>query len=200
MRHREDQDLNKATETEKSLSVALITAGAGIFAGACAFWFGAYPFLTHAGQVSSTIICCLILGALGLSFVFGGRGIVYGPGYADWRDNFNLQALTGALALVLFIALATIMIKTSERSANEKFDEKITELQTYMKTLERRIDGVSSDLSDLQRRSGSTEKTLADLDRLSSTQADKIREFDNSLKLLSQKVEKLGTSSGHANE
>jgi hypothetical protein len=193
-----NRNLNTPTEAEKSLAVALIAVAATVFAGLLALWPGMLSALNHAGVLLFSIIGVAILGFLAVSMFFGGRGYVHGPKNADWRDRFNLQAVFGAIAVVLILVLASIIFATIEPSPNEKFAAKQTALETRLSDIKTNVDTIARDVgsltngvADLKNKGDAAEKSIAVLDRASSDYSNKLGEIDRSLKLLLDRVQKL---------
>jgi methyl-accepting chemotaxis protein len=189
--------------------VGLLIALAGaIFAGVCALWV-LFPGLSGAGQRWANIVAGLILIALIVSIVFGGRGFMYGPKRPGWLDRFNLQAAFGVAAIILIIVLVGIMHFTSEPSQNEKVAAAQTALETRVKDLTEKIDNmqkdlavqlngistksgvVSNDVSDLKNKADAVQKNLDELNRMSTDNADALRQIGNDLKSLSGRVDQL---------
>jgi hypothetical protein len=204
------KDLNHATESEKMLAVALIGLAGAIFAGLLSVVINISSGLIDSGAWYAIVVSVVIFVLLGLSIVLGGRGCVYGPGRDDWRDRFNLQAIFGAISIILIVVLAFIIRATTEPSATEKFAAKQTELETRLVDVKKDVDAVSRDIAslkndvaglknglvDLTNKEGANEKSLINLDRASTNYSSKLSEIDNSLKSLSDRTEKLeqGTS------
>jgi methyl-accepting chemotaxis protein len=203
------RDLNRATEQEKTLAIALIALAGPIFAGLFALWPGTLSNLNHTGVRWANILVILVLVALAASMTLGGRGFAYGPKRADWGDRFNLQAVFGAAEIFLILVLGVVIFMTNEPSPNEKFAAKQTELETHFKDLGDKVDknqaelaakindlstkvsAVSNDLSDLKNRLDGVQKKLGDLDRSSADHSNKLHEIDDSIKSLSSRVDQL---------
>ena len=114
------RDLNVASETEKSLAVALIGLAGAVFGGLIAALPSVVSSLNDSGAELAIIVSVAILVLLVVSMIFGGRGYAYGPGRVDLGDRFNLQALFGAIALCLLLVLAVVIYLTVEPSPNKK--------------------------------------------------------------------------------
>jgi hypothetical protein len=201
-------DLNVATEPQKALAVALIALTGAIFAGAVVF-LTLLSGLTHNGAFYATVIGNAIFVFLGLSMLFGGRGYAYGPKRSDFWNRFNLQAVFGAIALVLFIALVWTIYATMDPSPNEKLAAKETELETRVTDVKSGLDTMSHDAAILRSDAAVLKRELAELgDKMNGAGAslavikDKEGAFeasvggelsyiDKSIQSLSQRIEKL---------
>lgn len=168
------RNLNAATESEKTLAVALIGLAGAVFAGLLAALNGLLAGLSHNGAVWATVDGILILALLAYSMIIGGRGYAYGPGRADWRDRFNLQAISGALALGLVLVLAAIVYVTAEPSPNEKFAGDIASLKSDLTALK-------NELGSLRDKDGAFETSVGGT----------LSDVGKSLQSLSQRIEKL---------
>jgi hypothetical protein len=183
--------LTTATENERMLSLALIAVAATVGGGLFTLWRGLVAGLTSGGSLSANIVICVVFGLLGLSMFFGGRGVVWGPKHSGFKDRFNLQALTGALAIALIFLVGGIIVFTAEPSSNEKFADKLTVLDTRVNSLGKDIDGVANQVSELKSKLNGIETSLGKLDRSSADHTAKLNEADAGLKSLVQRIEKL---------
>src|SRR5580700_3717671 len=114
-----ERDLNTATEPEKALALALIALAGVIFGGLISALPSIVSSLSDNGARLATLVSVAALILLAISMALGGRGIAYGPG-RGWGERFNLQALFGAVALLLMLALAGVIFLTAEPSPNKK--------------------------------------------------------------------------------
>ncbi len=184
-------DLNAATESEKSLAIALIALAGVVFAAIVAAWIGMLPALSHTGFLFSDITVVLILACLFFSMLFGGRGFAYGPKRPGGLDRFNLQAIFGIIAIALIPVLAVIILVTTEPSPIEKLGTRQAAVEASVSQLTKAVDGISHDLSDLKNKLDSLEKSVSNLDRASTGYSNKAKEIDGDLKSLSGRIDKL---------
>jgi hypothetical protein len=178
------RDLHHATESEKVLATALVALAGAILAGLLAALPAMLAGLNESGARCATIISALILALLGLSIVVGGRGYAYGPGRDGWSDRFNLQAVFGAMSLILILVLAGVIYATTEPSAGEKLAAKQTELETRFVDVKKDVDAISRDVATLNNDLAGLKNGAVDL-------PNRLRKIDDSLKSLSDRTEKL---------
>jgi hypothetical protein len=195
------RDLNKATETEKAVSIAVIGGAAAVFAGVVAAWPIIVPAVSHTGKFWSSVIIVLALICLAISMIFGGRGCVWGPKRADWLDRFNLQAVFGALAIILILGLGLIIFATIDPSPTEELAAKLGALDARVTEIGKRLDGIAgdlsaarSDLSTQQKAVTNLGKTVDNLTSDSSKQSQRLEQLEKALQPLSDRVQKLETS------
>lgn len=211
----ESRDLNRPTEQEKTLAIALIALAGAVFASVFALWPGTLSNLSLTGRHWTNIIVILVLVALATSIIFGGWGFAYGPRRADWGGRFNLQAIFGAAAIFLILVLGIVIFMTREASPNEKFAAKQTELETHLKDLSDKVDksqaaeikdlstkvgAVSNDISDLKTALDAAQKRLGDLDQSSADHSNKLHAIDDSMKSFSDLPTRVSTISNDVSD
>lgn len=184
-------DLHHATESEKVLATALIALAGAIFAGLLAALPALLAGVNESGARYATVISALILALLGLSIVVGGRGYAYGPGRDGWSDRFNLQAVFGAMSLIMILVLAGVIYATTEPPASEKFAAKQTELETHLTDVKKEVDTISRDVATLKNDVAGLKNGAVDL-------SNRLSKIDDSLKSLSGRTEKLEGSASQA--
>lgn len=176
------RNLNVATETEKSLATALIGLAGAVFAGVLAlFATGPLSGLTHTGSRLATIAGLLVFVLLLLSMIWGGREIVLGPGRRGFRDRFNLQACSGAAAILLIMVLGLIVFATMEPSPNDKLKSDVEAALRDITTIKSDLATFKSEFAALKDKEGAFEASVG----------GKLSDIDKGLQSLSQRIGKL---------
>jgi hypothetical protein len=183
--------LTTSTKLDQYISGALIGVASVIGGAVLGSWPTMLSSVSHSGAVWASLIGAAAFLCLVISIFFGGRGLAYGPGSEGWNDRFNLQAVFGAVGVVFLLALGTVIFVTLEPSLSEKYNARLTAVETHVTDLTSKIDGASRDLIDVKTRLDAMDGTLKDVGRSSVADLTKLNELDATIKSLAEAIQRL---------
>ncbi len=125
--------LRTPTENERGLAIALIAFAGALVGGSIA---ALISLVAKASSEAVTWGLALTVAAICfyvLSIFFGGRGIAYGPLHMGIRDNFNRQAVSGLIGILLMSAAIAILLLSQSGSA---LLDRIEQLEIRVKAIE----------------------------------------------------------------
>lgn len=131
--------LTEPTESERTLAVALIALAGTILVAIITLAVLILPNIVADGTTLVYLIAAAILFFLITSILYGGRGVAYGPGRKDFRDRFNLQAITGLIAVLLIFPFGYTIKIAEAPSDYDTLSEKVDILSQKMGGLESKV-------------------------------------------------------------
>ena len=182
------QDLNSATEGEKSLSKGLIALAGVIMAAAVALWPGLLSLLTAVGDRYASTVIVITLLLLLMSMIFGGRGIAYGPMQRGFRDRFNLQSTCGVIAILCVASLGIVILLHSEPSDFQKVETRLAGVETQISNLKGDLTRIENELSSAAKSLGENKLQLDGLGGVLNEQTANQNRIEESLGNLSEQI------------
>ncbi len=138
------RDLTQATEGEKAISNALIGLAATVLAAVIALWPVLLPALNEAGDVLAIVLFMVSCGLLMASIIFGGRGQSNGPRRIGWKGNFNLQALSGLLGVLILIGNSGVAIFLAEDTNGQDLKSVTEAIESGTSTIAGKLDQLNA--------------------------------------------------------
>lgn len=135
----------KATEVQIGIAHTLMNVAAAIFAVVFGIIAFVVPLVSDTGQALLYGLGALATILLTLSMIYGGRGIVLGPGSTTFRDRFNLQAVTGLVAIFALLGMISVSFLFPTASAEKPLAAQVSDLRVSIERLEGQISTLESE-------------------------------------------------------